>query len=173
MNVYLDTVGCRLNQSEIETYARQFRLAGHNLVPGPEQADLVVINTCAVTTEAASDSRQKVRQAARQGARQIVVTGCWAALQPAEAANLPGVSQVIGNLEKDLLVPHVLQIAPENGAKPGHSTWNSSSAPLPGARRQPCLHQGQDGCNNRCTFCVTTLARRPGRSRPIRLCWRT
>ena len=62
MNVYLDTVGCRLNQSEIEAYARQFRQAGHSLVPSPEQADLVVINTCAVTAQAAADSRQKARQ---------------------------------------------------------------------------------------------------------------
>ena len=82
MNIYLDTVGCRLNQSEIESYARQLRAAGHTLVPTCEVADLVVINTCSVTEAAASDSRQKIRQANRSGARKIVVTGCWAELNP-------------------------------------------------------------------------------------------
>ncbi|HSB66714.1 MAG TPA: hypothetical protein VLD65_09045, partial [Anaerolineales bacterium] len=82
MNVYLDMVGCRLNQSEIEAFARQFRLAGHSLVSEPESADLVVINTCTVTSAAASDSRQKVRQATREGVRQVVVTGCHATLNP-------------------------------------------------------------------------------------------
>ncbi len=77
MKVYLDTIGCRLNQSEIESYARQFTAAGHSLVPTAEEADLVVVNTCAVTNAAASDSRQKIRQAARAGAKEIAVTGCW------------------------------------------------------------------------------------------------
>ena len=63
MKVYLDTVGCRLNQSEIETYARQFSAAGYTLVATMEEADLMVLNTCAVTAPAASDSRQKIRQA--------------------------------------------------------------------------------------------------------------
>ena len=55
MKIYLDTIGCRLNQAEIEQYARQFRLAGHTLVADPERADLAVVNTCAVTSAAVSD----------------------------------------------------------------------------------------------------------------------
>jgi threonylcarbamoyladenosine tRNA methylthiotransferase MtaB len=62
MKVFLDMVGCRLNQSELEAYAHQFRLAGHTLTPEPGLADLIVINTCAVTSAAASDSRQKIRK---------------------------------------------------------------------------------------------------------------
>ena len=87
LKVYLDSVGCRLNQSEIEAYARQFRLAGYELVPDPKDADLAVINTCAVTAQAASDSRQKIRQMQRLGAGQTVVTGCWSTLQPEAAAH--------------------------------------------------------------------------------------
>ncbi len=113
MNIYLDTVGCRLNQAEIEQYARQFRAAGHQLVARADQADLVVINTCTVTAAAASDSRQKVRQASRKGAGQIVLTGCWSTLRPAEAAALPGVSHVISNLNKDRLVQEILDIQAE------------------------------------------------------------
>ena len=57
MKVFLDTIGCRLNQSEIEKMAGQFRAAGHVLVDNPSEADLVVVNTCVVTIEATSDSR--------------------------------------------------------------------------------------------------------------------
>lgn len=55
MKIYLDTIGCRLNQSEIEAYAHQFRAAGHVLVPDPSDADLAVINTCSVTSAAAAN----------------------------------------------------------------------------------------------------------------------
>jgi threonylcarbamoyladenosine tRNA methylthiotransferase MtaB len=161
MKIYLDTVGCRLNQSEIEAYARQFRQVGHELVSDPNNADLVVINTCAVTAQAASDSRQKIRQVQRVGAARTVVTGCWSTLQPEAAAALPGVSQVIANPDKDRLVPLLLEM-PEQV----FDLEPVERQPLPGARmRTRAFIKAQDGCDNRCTFCVTTLARGPGRSR--------
>jgi threonylcarbamoyladenosine tRNA methylthiotransferase MtaB len=67
MNIFFDTIGCRLNQAEIEQLAVQFRAAGHKIVGSAQTADIVVINTCAVTAAAASDSRQKVRQAHKSG----------------------------------------------------------------------------------------------------------
>src|SRR5688572_30397486 len=82
MKIYLDTIGCRLNQSEIEAMARGFRAAGHQIVTSAEMADMAVVNTCAVTNEAAADSRGKIRQLARAGVSEIVATGCWATLQP-------------------------------------------------------------------------------------------
>jgi len=163
VNVYLDTVGCRLNQSEIENYARQFRAAGHILVATPQEADLVVVNTCAVTVQAASDSRQKIRQAQRAGADQIVATGCWSTLSPQEAASLPGVQRVIANQDKDGLVAQVLGLPPDTcDLEP------VERGPLPGARlRTRAFLKAQDGCDNRCTFCVTTLARGASRSRRL------
>src|SRR5512136_2701160 len=104
MKIYLDTIGCRLNQAEIEQYARQFRAAGHELVATPAEADLAVINTCTVTAEADSDSRQKIRQVARAGVEKVIVTGCWSTLKPEDAAALPGVHQVVPNAAKDALV---------------------------------------------------------------------
>ncbi len=161
MRVYLDTVGCRLNQSEIEAYARQFRAAGHTLVAESSQADMIVINTCAVTAAASADSRQKVRQMGRTGASRVVVTGCWSTLNPAEAAGLEGVSQVVSNLDKDNLVAEVLRIPAETFEREF-----IEREPLPGARmRTRAFIKVQDGCNNRCTFCVTTLARGASRSR--------
>lgn len=163
MKIYLDSVGCRLNQSEIERYARQFWAAGHTIVPDAGQADLVVLNTCAVTGAAVSDSRQKVRQVARQGVSNIVLTGCWSTLDPASAQSLPGVSQVIPNLRKDHLVPEVLQL-PEQV----FDREFLERIPLPGARLRTRLFiKVQDGCDNRCTFCITTLARGPAHSRTV------
>jgi threonylcarbamoyladenosine tRNA methylthiotransferase MtaB len=163
MKVYLDTIGCRLNQSEIETYAGQFRAAGHTLVAEPGEADLVVVNTCAVTAAAESDSRQKIRQAARASAAEIVVTGCWSSLKPESAANLPSVSRVIPNLRKEQLVSEVLQVSPEVfDQEPVARTR------IPGAHlRTRAFIKVQDGCDNACTFCITTVARGPGRSRPV------
>lgn len=163
MKIFLDMVGCRLNQSEIETYARQFRAAGHRLVSNPEAADLVVVNTCTVTAQAASDSRQKIRQAARAGADQIVVTGCWSTLDERLAASLPNVVRVVPNADKDRLVPDLLQVSPEV-----FDLEPLEREPVPGARlRTRAFIKAQDGCDNRCTFCITTVARGPGRSRPI------
>jgi len=164
MNVYLDMVGCRLNQSELENYARQFRFAGHTLVSSPESADLVVINTCTVTSAAASDSRQKVRQAARLGSGRIVLTGCWAALNASEAARLPGVSQVVSNDTKDDLVSIVLDLPAEDFRHP-----SSQRGPIPGSRlRTRAFIKVQDGCDNFCTYCVTRLARGAGRSLQVK-----
>jgi len=167
MNIYLDTIGCRLNQSEIESYARQFRAAGHEMVASPHLADLVVINTCTVTTQAAADSRQKIRQAARSGGAQIVVTGCWASMEPWAAAALPNVSRVIANLDKDHLVTTLLPLSPPDVCRP-----NIPRQPLPGSRqRTRAFIKVQDGCDNRCTYCITCLARGPSRSRSIQDIW--
>jgi threonylcarbamoyladenosine tRNA methylthiotransferase MtaB len=163
MKIYLDTIGCRLNQAEIEQYARQFRAVGHELVSRPEQADLAVINTCAVTAAAASDSRQKIRQATRAGAGAVAVTGCWATLKPQDAAALPGVKQVVPNLAKDQLVADLLQLPAE-----AFDLEPIEREPIPGARlRTRAFIKVQDGCDNRCSFCITTIARGPARSRPL------
>ena len=163
MKVFLDMVGCRLNQSELETYAHQFRLVGHTLTSEPGSADLIVINTCAVTSAAASDSRHMIRQASNTGSSQVVVTGCFATLNPMEAAEFPGVSHVIGNLEKDLLVSTVLNIPIKE-----FSYRTIKRVPIPGMRsRTRMFIKVQDGCDNHCTYCITRIARGPSRSRTI------
>ena len=107
MKVFFDTIGCRLNQAEIERYAAQFSARGHELVPNAEDADMVVVNTCSVTAAAASDSRGKIRNAANAGA-QVVVTGCWSTMEPQIASAMDGVTHVIPNEEKDFLPNTVL-----------------------------------------------------------------
>lgn len=163
MKIYLDSIGCRLNQSEIEKFALQFRAAGHTIVSSPAEADLVVVNTCAVTAEAASDSRQKIRQAARLTSGGIVVTGCWATLDRINAMGLPKVERVVLNDDKETLVSTVLGIPAEL-----FDIEPLARQPLPGLHsRTRAFIKVQDGCDNHCTFCVTRLARGKGRSRSI------
>lgn len=162
LKIHLDSIGCRLNQSEIEALGGQFRSRGHDLVPQAEGADLAVINTCAVTVDAASASRQLIRRAARAGA-EVIAAGCWATFDPQGAAALPGVSRVVGNADKDFLVPQVLGIPTET-----FDLEPVARAALPGARlRTRAFIKVQDGCDNRCTFCVTTVLRGAARSRPL------
>ncbi len=151
MKVYLHALGCRLNQSEIERMAARFAAAGHDLVHDSAHADLCVVNSCAVTIEAARKSRQLVRHLHRANPEAaITVTGCFAELAPEAAARLPGVTHVVPNDAKDNIAPA-----------------QSKAAPLPPGThgRTRAFVKVQDGCNNRCAFCVTTIARGPSRSK--------
>jgi threonylcarbamoyladenosine tRNA methylthiotransferase MtaB len=158
LKVYLDSVGCRLNQSEIEKYAGDFRAYGHSLVPRPEDADIAVINTCAVTAAAASDSRQKLRKIIRDKNIRVIATGCLTAIEP----GLFGTEQnarIIDNLHKDDLVKLVLGEI--------HEFHPDGRIPIPGTRsRTRAFIKAQDGCNNFCTFCLTRIARGKARSIP-------
>ena len=167
MRVYLETVGCRLNQSEIEALARQFRHAGHTIVENVADAELCVANTCAVTREAGRSSRMLIRRLNRGNeTAQIVATGCYAHLSPDVVRVLPGVTRVVDNIQKDRLVPLVLG---ENMVSPEEFEREPLARELvPGALgRTRWFVKAQDGCDNRCTFCVTTIARGPGRSRSL------
>ncbi len=143
--------------------ARKFRAAGHEIVSSAERAELAIVNTCAVTNEAAADSRAKIRQIARAGVNEIVATGCWATLQPRQAKELPNVLHVIANDRKDQLVADLLHLSQES-----FDLEPIAREPLPGLhRRTRAFIKVQDGCDNHCTFCVTTIARGEGRSRTV------
>lgn len=163
MKVYFDSIGCRLNQSEIETLARQFRAAGHSIAATAAEADLVVVNTCAVTSAAASDSRHKIRQAARSGGARIAVTGCWATVEAQAARQLPNVEWVIPNPQKKRLAAEILGVPAED-----FDLEPLARQPLPGIhQRTRAFIKVQDGCDNFCTFCITRLARGKGVSEPL------
>ena len=163
MKIFLDTIGCRLNQAEIEVLARQFREAGHEIVATATDADLAVINTCTVTSAAASDSRAAIRRASRMGAGEVVVTGCWATLEPGKAAELPGVNKIVPNMQKERLAADLLDLPQEF-----FDLEPQARQPLPGLHaRTRAFIKAQDGCDNACTFCITTVARGASRSRPV------
>jgi threonylcarbamoyladenosine tRNA methylthiotransferase MtaB len=164
MKIHLRTVGCRLNQSEIDTLARQFRGQGHEIVDDPALADQIVVNTCAVTQDATRGSRHLIRDLNRANpSAQVNVTGCYAQISPDEIAVLPGVARVINNLEKDNLVEKLTG----HPVEPFDLEPLSRENKLGAFGRTRAFVKVQDGCDNACTFCVTTIARGAGRSRPL------
>jgi len=171
MKIHLHTLGCRLNQAEIETMARQLAAGGHAITADAAEADTVILNTCAVTAEAARDARNLTRRFARANpTAEIVLTGCYATLAPDELAALPGVghrvTRVVGNGDKAgiprLLDPTLPANAPLFDREP---LARETAAGSIGRTRG--FIKVQDGCDNRCTFCVTTIARGAGVSRPL------
>jgi threonylcarbamoyladenosine tRNA methylthiotransferase MtaB len=159
MKIFLDVIGCRLNQSEVEGLGNTFRALGHEIVADASQADLAIVNTCAVTVKAAADSRKKLRRAGREGVPRVVATGCWATLYPQPALDLPGVTDVFTNTEKEGIASSITGIPQDK-----IDLFDQVREPLPGDRaRTRAFIKVQEGCDNRCTYCLTRLAR--GRSR--------
>ncbi len=176
MRIFLDQIGCRLNYSEMETLAGQLRGAGHVIVAAPDQAQVIIFNSCAVTAGAERDSRKRLGALHRAGpAARIAVTGCWATLRPQQAAALPGVALVAANERKEMLAtllePWSAEIDdPETLAQmqPDGTPFAGLGEPDARATRTRAFVKVQDGCNNRCTFCIVTSLRGESRSRPLR-----
>jgi threonylcarbamoyladenosine tRNA methylthiotransferase MtaB len=144
--------------------ARQFRQQGHEVVNDSASADWVVVNTCAVTQDATRSSRHLLRELNRANQQaQIVVTGCYAHIAPSEITVMPGVTRVINNLNKDKLVESITGEPVELFDLEPLSRENKRGA----VGRTRAFVKVQDGCDNACTFCVTTIARGAGRSRPL------
>lgn len=164
MRVRLESIGCRLNTGEIESMARSLASSGHRVVASGETADLCILNTCTVTSIASKKSRQLIRQIKRSNPNATVVaTGCDVELAP-EAAVEAGVDLVVGNADKERL----LEIADTHGLlhEPEPDLDRTHLDSSGGTLRTRAFLKVQDGCDNRCTFCVTTIARGPGRSVP-------
>jgi threonylcarbamoyladenosine tRNA methylthiotransferase MtaB len=158
-----------LNISEIESLARGFIAAGHQVVGPGEQAELCVLNTCSVTGVAARKSRQLARHLKRTNPSAVmVVTGCYAELEPGQVDAL-GVDMVVGNQEKEQIVELVTDYVQRVHPQLQVSNYQPATSDLqylyPGARTRAFV-KVQDGCDNRCTFCIVTVARGAGRSRP-------
>ena len=168
MNVYLESLGCRLNQSEVESLVTRFAEGGHLVVGDPAQADVCVVNTCAVTAEAERKSRRRARALARANPQaRIAVIGCYATLAPQRCGALPGVAWVVPNVDKGRTAEIV-------GPAPLFSHPHLPSPDLgrgDGVRRAPCRTRAfvkvQDGCDNHCTYCIVRLLRGPACSQPV------
>jgi threonylcarbamoyladenosine tRNA methylthiotransferase MtaB len=166
VNVFLTSLGCRLNDAEVESWARSFERGGHAVVAAPERANVVVVNTCAVTSAAARKSRKLVGALHRRNpGAHVVVTGCFAALEPAAAAALAGVDLVVPNRDKDRL-PDVLAEELDLRAMPAMATEPDAAHAFRAARTRAFV-KVQDGCRNQCAFCVVTVARGEERSRTV------
>jgi len=172
MRIRVDSIGCRLNISEVEEMARCFASAGHRLVGPGELADLYVFNSCAVTHVASRKSRQIIRQMRRANPQAaVVVTGCYAQLSPTEVETL-GVDLIVGNDQKDQLPQILAESGLLHDADPIPAVDAPSFLSLPASvsllaedSHTRAFVKVQDGCDNRCTFCIVTVARGVSRSR--------
>jgi threonylcarbamoyladenosine tRNA methylthiotransferase MtaB len=168
MRVYLETLGCRLNYAEMASLGRELAAAGHVLADSAANADLCVLNSCAVTGEAARQTRQLARQMARANPHsKLIVTGCYATLDGETVGKLPNVMLVVGNTRKDELASVIATEAAQLEPLPASTPLLDTVSLTGEGGRTRAFVKAQDGCRNRCTFCVVTLARGDERSRPI------
>lgn len=165
MRVALKSLGCRVNEAELECWSREFRRAGHQVVGESDTADLVVLNSCAVTEEAVRKSRSLLRRIHRQQPEaKLALSGCYATLSDEDAASL-GVDLVVPNADKERLV-EIAERELNLIGMPALATDPEAASLLP-SHRQRAFIKVQDGCRYRCTFCIVTVARGDERSRPI------
>ena len=186
---HIENFGCRAARADGEAISVRLVASGH-CMEQPSKADVVVVNTCTVTAEADREARAFIRRANRLNpAAKIVVTGCYAQRAPAELAAIGGVSAVVGNSHKALVPEIVVDLAhrprphaPATGsfvsiqsllAGPvsiladdafAHSFIEEAQL-APGEQTRPNL-KIQEGCANRCSFCVIPFTRGPSRSLP-------
>jgi threonylcarbamoyladenosine tRNA methylthiotransferase MtaB len=170
---HVQNFGCRASQAD--GAAIEAALLGKGFSPTPEAsaADLVVLNTCTVTSSADEDVRKAVHRAHRENPEaKILVTGCYAQRAPEELALIPGVTWVVGNSHKIQIPDIVTQLdAPYHGEIhvgdifAQHGFLSAPVNDASGDRTRPNL-KIQDGCNNRCSFCIIPFVRGRSRSAP-------
>ncbi len=166
MKVHLTSLGCRLNEAELQTWSHAFSELGIETTNSKEAAELIVVNTCAVTGEAARKSRQTIRKLHRKNpSAKIVVTGCYASLEKQQAESLLGVDLVVNNMDKSELPKRSAELL-EWDSMPYAATEPAESA-IFARNRERAFIKIQDGCRYRCTYCIVTIARGEEVSRTI------
>jgi len=190
MRTYLiENFGCRATQADATAIEAQLTASGFERVEAASRADVVVLNTCTVTAAADAQAREAIRRVHRENpAARILATGCYAQRAPEELAELAGVRWVVGNSHQKRIGVFVAGALGSESfvslgalAAPQHMTLENSPkiltgdileadevlvAPATGSagRTRPVL-KIQDGCNNRCSYCVIPFVR--GRSRSL------
>ncbi len=158
VNVFFHTFGCKANQYDTDVMRQAFAERGATVVEDPAQADVAVINSCTVTAASEQKLRRFVRRLGRRAALRTVVMGCAAALDDGTIAALPSVRGVVGGADTEGVLRAAGLAAAPVGAR--------HAVPLRDARTRAWLRI-QDGCDEHCTFCATTLARGANRSRSV------
>lgn len=178
-------MGCRVNQVETERLRQSG--AAHGFLPVATDAapDLIIINTCSVTSESDRQARQLIRRMVRRHpAAQLIITGCYAQGHAHTIGEMPGVVLVLGNAEKERLWDHLIRLprlssidGPLLSPPPAaeicvtpvtHATPHDRLALVDRfSDRSRAFLQVQDGCDARCTFCTIPSLRGPSRSLPL------
>lgn len=163
------TFGCRVNQADSFAIEGDLRSRGAEAAP-PEEADIVIVNTCSVTAAADQGARQTIRRMARSNpAARVIVTGCYATRRPDEMLGLPNVVRVVPNPSKEQLVSLIADdvglFSPERF---GFGDGPCGAVLAPGsAGRTAFTIRVQTGCDEACSYCIIPTTRGPGRSRPL------
>jgi threonylcarbamoyladenosine tRNA methylthiotransferase MtaB len=162
MRIAFTTLGCKINQFETDTLQQDLLSRGNTVVAFDAEADVYIINTCSVTAKSDTQSRQVIRSAVRRGkGAKVVVTGCYAEMRPEEIHSMPGVALVIGNRDKARISDQVMSMVSAYSQDSYAASKNVLNALH--ARTRGFL-KIQDGCNNRCSYCIVPLARGCSRS---------
>jgi threonylcarbamoyladenosine tRNA methylthiotransferase MtaB len=163
------TLGCKTNQFESAAMIEELERAGYQLIDFDQGADLVVVNTCTVTAATDSQSRNLIRRAQRMNTEaRIVVTGCYAQVDPQALSDLPGVALVIGNNEKKQFLDYLTNTSEDDHIRVSDISHSTTMEPLEinsFAQRSRAFVQVQNGCNAFCSYCIIPYAR--GRSRSV------
>ena len=183
---HVENFGCRASRADGEIISAELRHRGLSPALSPARADVIVANTCSVTAQADRTVRAFLRRVRRENpTARILVTGCYAQRAPQEVAALPGVHAVIGNSHKSLVGEIAQQAAafvPLAALRPAPAlyvddTFAHSNLSMPesgwwvGSQTRPNL-KVQDGCGNRCSFCIIPSTRGHSRSLPLEACLR-
>lgn len=160
----LATLGCRVNFSETDQLRGRLRAAGYTLVDFEEEADLYIVNTCTVTHVADRKSRQLLRRAARRNGALVVAVGCYADVTAPLLRQMEGVDLVLTREEEPFLESRLAVALRERGLEPPAESFGPARL-LPASPAR-ALIKVQDGCDNRCAYCIVRVARGSSRSRP-------
>jgi threonylcarbamoyladenosine tRNA methylthiotransferase MtaB len=157
--VVIETLGCKLNQAESEELADKLAAAGCRIVTAVDEADVYILNTCAVTATADSKTRHLLRMAHRRSPRAVVVAvGCCAQRDRRQLEAIDGVSLVLDNTEKANLADRLR----EGGWLDGAASLDADY----GGLRCRSFVRAQQGCSNFCAYCIVPLVRGGEKSLP-------
>jgi threonylcarbamoyladenosine tRNA methylthiotransferase MtaB len=171
----ITTLGCKVNQAESEALAHELLSSDWSATTGCDQAEVCIVNTCAVTQKAAMQSRQAVRKAIRANPKaRVIVTGCYAQTAPREIDEIDGVDYVVGH-DKKLSIGRMIRTDGDKASETRDSAF-SGMRPKRGFQRMPTATSAprtrpflkiQDGCDAFCTYCIVPYARGASRSMPL------
>ena len=165
MKIAIQTLGCKVNQSESSSIEGSLIKKGCEIVKHSDNPDIFIVNTCSVTAKSDYQSRQIIRRAIKTGAK-VVATGCYAQLRPEELTEIKGLDLIIGNADKEHLYDYLSYLKSDIDRpsiiikKPAS---NLSMLPYHSSRSRAFL-KIQDGCNFSCTYCTVPRARGNSRS---------
>ena len=166
MRIAFSTLGCKINQFDTAVMKEKLRSEGCTLVPFEEKADVYIINTCTVTKKSDYQSRQLIRRAKRNNPRaRIIVTGCYAQVNPSEIGRMQEVDLILGNMEKEDVIDYVKNM--EKSIFVGDISLQTRFRYAWVKRfsdRTRAFLKIQDGCSDRCSYCIVPIARGPNRS---------